>query len=309
MSSKPKSIKMADSASDQKLREGESSNPKPPSPERMIPAGTLVGANITNLPKVPGQPILTRRHPKYNKDAKESEMKKDLNFWSGITSGGDASKLDLIIQISTTDPAYDMNEFIRGIEYQGFDREFYIKHALTKMSVETFSKFAVIGALRGSNFNKIRETCENMPEFLINEFRRLEIVKTPKKRTDLTILRNTACIPHWCAYWMKKAKVTKKILKNECPAELQFPGAASLPMSREVRLKHLKFCADFSTLLPGGLFKVSIYATAASNLIPVGSIPPEILEVLQVKSDTEAYMLTDENYAPYDNSKSLVKTS
>jgi len=298
---------MADSASTQKQQQGDTSNPTPPKQESKLPTGTLIGSNILNLPKVPGAPILTRRHPKYNKNDSDDNMRKDLNFWSNVASGGDASKLDLIINISTSDPAYDMTEFIRGIEYQGFDREFYIKHALTLMSVETFSKFAIIGSLRGSNFTKIKDTCENMPEFLINEFKRLEIVKTPKKRKDLTILRNTACIPHWCAYWMKKAKIGKKILKDECPAELQFPGAASLPMSREVRLQHLKFCANFSNLLPGGLFKVTIYATAANNLIPVGSIPPEILEVLQIKSDAESFRLTEEHYAPYDNAKSLVK--
>jgi hypothetical protein len=255
--------------------------------------------SITNMKRVEGSPSLVRVNPK--------DKKKNFNFWTSVFSGSDSARLEMVLNISAADPEYDMNSFIAGIEYQGFDREFYIKHALTKMSVEVFSKFAIIGAIRGSNFKKITETCENMPQLILSEFTRLDIVKTPKKRTDLTILRNTACIPHWCAHWIQKSGIGKKILKNDCPAELQFPGAASLPMSKDMRMRHLRFCAEFSSLLPGGVFKVTIYATAASNLIPVSSIPVNILSVLGLKSDSEAYSLTEVDYAPFDNSKSLVK--
>lgn len=226
---------------------------------------------------------------------------KDL--WRQVMNASVAN-MEVILNAAKADSEYELTTFIRMIEYQGFNREFYIKHALTKMSVSTFARFAIIGAIRGSNFSKICETCEGMPTDLVTSFSSLGFVKTPKKRDHLTILRNTASIPHWCAYYLLSAEIPGKI-PNTCNAAIQFPGAASLPMSKRVRLQHLDFCVNFSKLLPGGSFNMNIYLTAMGNPIPVDVIPQEVLPILEVASMSESYKLTDADLSAYSGAVAL----
>jgi hypothetical protein len=226
------------------------------------------------------------------------------NFWNQVAKLN-MYQLEVVLGMAKTDANYDMDEFIEGIMYQGFDREAYIKAALEKVTVEVFCQFAVLGAIRGSNFTKIIETSENVPEGLKKAFNSAGFVKTPKKKLDLTILRCTASIPHWCVFWMNKAGVPAKLGGN-CPAALQFPGAASVPMSKANRIAHIEFCQAFSQLLPGGKFKVSIYVTAYNAIIPMKFVPDEIKLLLAVSSDAEARTLSvaeiQDNYG-----KALVK--
>jgi len=270
----------------------------PPTPVKAPVASTVSSISLTDMKRITDKPALVRSH-----------KNKEIDLWYGVFKGLGHDQLDTIIQISTTDQTYDMTTFIRGIEYQGFNREFYIRHALTIMSVSVFSRFAIIGALRGSNFTKIKDSCENMPSDLVAAHASMNFVKTPKKRTDLTILRNTACIPHWCAYWFIKAGVEKKVQASKCPPSLQFPGAASLPMSKDIRIAHLDFCIAFSKLLPGGTFNMNIYMTAYNNPIPLSAIPVEVTTILGVKSSTESYQISDVDVEKYteDNSKAVTK--
>lgn len=242
--------------------------------------------NLTASKKVEGAGELKRNTK--GSDGKE----RVIDFWADVLNL-DSEKMEGVLQLAKTDQHYDLTAFIRDIEYQGFDRLFYIKHCLARMSVSLFARFAVLGAIRGSNFARIKETCERVPDDMTLAFSSLGFVKTPKKRDHITILRCTASIPHWCAYYMLKAGVTHK-LNMACPAPIQFPGAASLPMSKEVRILHIKFCIAFSSVLPGGSFSMSIYATAMANLIPVSDIPQEVLAILKVASETESYALTED---------------
>lgn len=250
--------------------------------------GTMLGLGSGGAKPIMGKPSLTMM-----------VNNKETDLWNTVLVGAAVKQIEQILSRSKADSAYDMTAFIRGVEYQGFDRLFYIKHALTKMSVSVFARFAIIGAIRGSNFTKICDSCETMPGDLISGFTSCGFVKTPKRRTDLTILRNTASIPHWCAYWNIKAVIVKKIPTNDCDSALQFPGAASLPMSRTVRMNHLRFCSEFSQLLPGGRFNLNIYLTAMKNSIPVTDIPAEVLSILEVSAGSESYSLRDDDMAPY----------
>jgi hypothetical protein len=228
-----------------------------------------------------------------------------LSLWTDIIRGMEAEGL-----CSALDQAkvqHDLVEFIRGIEYQGFNRDIYIKHALTKMSVKYFVEFAIIGAIRGSNFSRIEDKCLSMPKYLHDAHTDLPMKKKPAKTTDLTILRNTASVPQWCAYWMERASVDKKLPDADCPACLQFPGAASLPMSKTVRLQHIAFCQAFSALLPGGNFNFNIYMTAYSNPIPLSQIPAELLPTLGVGSASDSHMLTEEEKSQYGSAMVLKK--
>lgn len=254
-------------------------------------SGTVLG--FTDMPKAEGIGGSLRRIVKA-KDGSD----RIFDFWSEV-AGISALDLENLMKVAVQDSNYDMTAFIRAIEYQGFDRLFYIKHCLGKMSVSMFCRFAVLGSIRGSNFKRIVDTCEGVPQDMITTFSSIGFVKTPSKRTDITILRCTASIPHWCAYYLQKALVEKKITSSDCPAPIQFPGAASLPMSQSVRMQHIRFCVAFSSLLPGGAFKPTIYRTAMTNLIPVADIPNEILTVLGVSSNGESYKITDDDLKPF----------
>lgn len=277
------------SAQEQKARQGGTTGPQGILNDG---GGSIIGFEGT---RVEGKPVLIRK----NKDGVE------IDVWNTSNIRIDVSRLETALSKVRSDSHYDLVNFIRSIEYQGFDREFYIKHALTKMSVSVFVRFAIIGAIRGSKFRKIAETCDEMPQDLVTAFTTCSFIEaTPKKKTDLTILRNTASIPHWCAFWMLRANTSKKVPDASCDACLQFPGAASLPMSRRVRMQHLEFSQKFSSLLPGGRFNLNIYITAYNNTIPIENIPQEILNILQVGSVSEAYSLTDEDVEIY--SKAVV---
>jgi len=243
---------------------------------------SLLAANT----RIEGEKSLVRNVP-----AKDGKVRK-VDLWSEVISV-DHKYLESIMQLASTDGDYSLLDFIAGVEYQGFNREFYIKHALSKMSVSTFARFAVLGAIRGSNFKKIIDTCEKMPQDLINSFDSLGFVKTPKKKVDLTILRCTTSIPHWCSYWILTSNQPAKIPNTQCPASLQFPAAASLPMSKDIRMAHLDFCVKFSALLPGGTFNFNIYRTAMANIIAVSAIPNAVLATLGIKADSESHKLTD----------------
>jgi hypothetical protein len=188
----------------------------------------------------------------------------------------------------------DFSEFIEGISYQGFDREFFIAAALKKVTPSVFCRFAILGAVRGSNFQKIVESCLVMPTDLQTLVANGTVIKRAKKRDDLTILRFTASIPHWVSFWLFKLNFAKKIEAESCPGWLQFPGAASLPMSKELRLQHISFCKSFSSLLPGGTFNGNIYFTAYCNPIPTSVIPSMLKQQLGIEGDGAKLIAPDE---------------
>lgn len=285
----------AGSVSDQKLKAGETrvSNQSGES-------STTLGFG-SSAKRIKGQPSLVRQIT--DKDGNDVT----IDAWTNIMKGTDVARLEIMLTTASTDLTYDMTSFIHLIEYQGFDREFYVRFALSIMSISTFSRFAVLGALRGSNFKKIQETCEGVPQDLITAFTNCGFVKTPKKKKDVTILRNTACIPHWCAFWFIKADVGKKIPASECPASLQFPGAASLPMSKDVRIKHMDFCQKFSSLLPGGNFNLNIYVTAYNNPIPFTDIPEDVKYVLGISAASESHAITEDDLSRFSQAIVPVK--
>lgn len=228
------------------------------------------------------------------KDAKGEVMK--INLFENVFSDGatGSKKLESFLNYVNAVGKLEFAGFIDGITYQGFDREFYIRSALMKVSVSVFCRFAILGAVRGSNFKKIVDSCLTMPQDLITLHNSGVVIKTAKRRDDLTILRFTASIPHWVAFWLFKVNMAKKLDQLACPGWLQFPGAASLPMGKEVRLQHIEFCKAFSALLPNGEFKGTIYLTAYNNPIPEADIPSLLKIPLGIDAKAKAMTISME---------------
>lgn len=223
----------------------------------------------------------------------------EYNIWSSIIRGTNARALHKFVTAVSRTDVFDGTAFIENITYQGFDREFFILNSLRTISVSMFVRFAILGAIRGSNFTKIVDSSIEVPADMIALHNTGLIVKKAKKRTDMTILRFTASVPQWCCYWMHSAEVDKKISSEECPGWLQFPGAASLPMGEDLRRQHLSFSIAFSKLLPGGSFNTNIYLTAYSNMIPLTEVPDALRMALGVTTMADAKVFTREAIIRY----------
>lgn len=233
-----------------------------------------------------GNMTFSEENPLLLKGRGEDGSSRQLDVFNSVFSGGMPSgQLEQLLSYLNAKSQLNFSGFIEGVVYQGFDRNFYIKAGLKKVSVNVFCRFAILGAVRGSNFTKIVSSCVDMPQELITLVNNKTVIKTAKKRDDLTILRFTASIPHWVAFWLFSVDMPKKIETEECPGWLQFPGAASIPMGKKQRLQHISFCKAFSTLLPGGSFNGNIYYTAYSNPIPTKAIPSMIKAGLGVSED------------------------
>lgn len=263
---------------------GDGGQTGPTSPPRGY-SGTMLGFGNMNFSD--DNPLILK-----GKDRDGNMTQLDV-FNSVFVNGMPSGQLEQLLNYLEVKGKLDFSSFIEGVIYQGFDREFYIKTALKKVPVSVFCKFAILGAVRGSNFTKIVNSCVEMPQELVNLVNNNVVIKSAKKRDDLTILRFTASIPHWVAFWLFSVAMPKKIESEDCPGWLQFPGAASLPMGKKQRLQHISFCKAFSALLPGGSFNGNIYYTAYSNQVPTKNMPKMIKDGLGIsETDTTSGTIT-----------------
>lgn len=207
--------------------------------------------------------------------------RRDVDYLNGKLKGIDPSKLSEII--SRYQASMDITKFIDNISYQGFNRHEYIRSSMVQISVSQFCRLAVIGAIRGSNFEKIVKNSLLIDKDLVDLVSAGVVKKNAKVKQDITILRCTASIPHWCAYFMSAAGIPPKIADSQLPSFLQFPAAASIPMSADLRKLHVEFSIRFSAVI-GGAFNPNIYMAAFNNQIPLLEIPDGLRLKLGINS-------------------------
>jgi len=181
---------------------------------------------------------------------------------------------------------FDSKTYIDGIKYQGFNREEFISTTLSVISPLQLIRLALIGSIRGANFEKILKSSSSIDADIVSLIKNNVVVRRAKEASDITILRCVAAIPEWVAYFMGTAGVTKK-LQVSCPAALQFPAAAALPMSATVRTQHVQFSVHFSRAI-GGVFNDNIYMAMVNNMLPLSQIPDSVRLILGVTNDSEA---------------------
>jgi len=180
---------------------------------------------------------------------------------------------------------FSANEFVDTIKYQGFERVSFLINAARRMTPSQILRLAIIGAIRGANMEKIVVSSQNIDADIKTLHDTGVIKRRAKGSNDITVLRCTAAVPQWCAYFLGQASVVKKLPNMECPGNLQFPAAASLPMSKELRIQHIKFSMQFSRVIKGE-FNENIYMTMMNNLIPRSEIPDTLLLQLGVEDTT-----------------------
>lgn len=218
---------------------------------------------------------------------KAAAKKEDEPAWSGQIK-------DLIDR-----PEGDLNEIYDSIKYDGFDRE-VLKEALIESGASStvVMTVAAMGAIRGTSYwnldkDKLNPKVRSWIESNCKGFRKSRKGKGKKsgsglKSTDLTILRVTSVVPDAAALFMFMVGAPKKIPDHPCPAYLQFPAAGSLPMSREIRMLHVSFCEQFSTLI-GGTFNIQLYEAMMQNQLDMKNVPPPLLPLI---TDAAFFKLT-----------------
>jgi hypothetical protein len=149
----------------------------------------------------------------------------------------------------------DAHEAISSLEFKGFDPEAYID-TLKEDDVQMTLKIACTGAIRGSNWKKIKDTHIDFQAMGYTE----KLVGGKKDTTVKTITRTTAVLAPQVALFLEREKnLKKRIQDSPVPAALQFPAAACIEMSPKARQQHIEFCIEFSKLLPNGKFSIGIY--------------------------------------------------
>lgn len=170
------------------------------------------------------------------------------------------------------------------IEYVGFNRDKIIaKLVATGASAKVIATVAAIGASRGSNFSKLAQDkiSADVKTFVNSHCYMGKEIKG-KASDQLTIMRVTTALPNFAAYYLLKVKSPAKIPNHPCPTSLQFPAAASLPMSDRTRKDHVDFCMEFSKRLPNGKFSMDIYNAMMANEIPKEEINQELHSILGI---------------------------
>jgi hypothetical protein len=143
----------------------------------------------------------------------------------------------------------DLGDFADGMAYQGFDKSKIALLAARRLGGLRTVKFCLLGGMRGTNLEKIMARSKRVDEDVKEAWRTQKIKAGGTGPEDLTMGRLMATFPEITGHYLLKHNVPKKIQGDACPACLQFPAAAGLPMSHNVRLLHLEFSIRFSFLI------------------------------------------------------------
>jgi len=143
----------------------------------------------------------------------------------------------------------DLQEFSDDMAYLGFDKNKIAKLAAKNLGALRTVKFCMLGGMRGTNLGKIVGKSVKLDEDVKWCWDNKKILANGTGPDDLTLGRLLAVFPEITAHYLNKHRVPKKLMECTCPASLQFPAAAGLPMSPHVRMFHLEFAVKFSFLI------------------------------------------------------------
>jgi hypothetical protein len=207
------------------------------------------------------------------------------NYFMQTMSGMNSDNLHKVIAKFSRE--FDAASFIDSIKYQGFNRDEFINSAMQRISPHQMVRLALIGSIRGANFEKISKGSSSIEADILELVKTGTVMRKAKRSTDITILRCSAAIPQWTAYFMGTSGVPKKFGSLPCPSTLQFSAAGALPMSATVRAQHVQFAIHFSRVI-GGEFNENIYMAMVNNMLSLSEVPDELKITLGVSTNDEA---------------------
>jgi len=154
----------------------------------------------------------------------------------------------------------ELSDCYESVRYHGFDRDLMLKKLSEKIPDKKLCIQLIIScALNGPNrASKTKLKNGKTPD-------EMGISASKQQKTEnLSCQRISASTADLAAYYLKRLDVPKRLLSEECPAWLQFPGAGSIKMPQKIREQHMKFSSAFSTQI-GGKFNETIYAQMMDN--------------------------------------------
>lgn len=164
--------------------------------------------------------------------------------------------------LDTEEGKTEILEFMENNEFEGFDKDVIKRAIAMKIGNKAAIKIAALVAMRGTNKAQIGNVVMKFIEKHIVD-RKLTVLKTTEAQlqascvkfedrtklasTDLTASRICSAIPDVAALCMFRYAPAKKMTTQECPAWLQFPAAAGIPLPPLLLAQHKAFSTAFST--------------------------------------------------------------
>jgi len=215
-----------------------------PATHRRILSGSLKGLKLsTSIMSVLGQETTANAEHFYKAEIRVSSLEQFQKILDSTSA--------------------DLADFTNDMSYLGFDKNKIAKMAAERLGAFRTVKLCLLGGIRGTNLGKILEKSVKVDEDIAKLYRDGKIKSNGSGAEDLTMGRLMATFPEITGYYMYRYHVPKKIHDSPCPAALQFPAAAGLPMSHTVRLQHVEFSVQFAFLISADKkFHVTYYKAA-----------------------------------------------
>jgi hypothetical protein len=186
----------------------------------------------------------------------------------------------------------DLSEFSEDMAFSGFDKAKFGRLAAKRLGAYRTVKLCLLGGMRGTNLKKIMDKSVKVDSDVVDCYKTKKILSKGTGSDDLTMGRLLAVFPEIAAHYMSQTKIQKKIVDCDCPASLQFPAAAGLPMSPNVRIQHLEFAIRFSQLISGDKkFHPEYYKAAFNGQQDVSRLSVSLQKICgnPITSDSRAF--------------------
>lgn len=181
----------------------------------------------------------------------------------------------------------DLSVFKENMSYLGFDKQKIAKLAAKQLGGKLVTKLLFLGAMRGTNLKKIIEKSVKVDPEIKKAFEEKRILSGGTGALDLTMGRLLGTFPEVATFYSIKFPFAKKLEDQECPSALQWPAAASLPMSSVVRIHHVRFSRAFSETI-GSSFSEKYYRAAFNGQLKVERLDPLVLALCGTPSNYES---------------------
>lgn len=183
----------------------------------------------------------------------------------------------------------DLSDFSQDMAYAGFDKTKMAKLAAKQLGAHLTVKLCMLGGMRGTNLGKILDKSKKVDEDVKKAYESGKILSQGSGANDLTMGRLMATFPEIVAHYLNKNSVPGKLSGDTCPASLQFPAAAGLPMSQTVRMLHLEFAVKFSFLISQDKkFHIQYYKAAFNGQQEVKRLSAEVKVLCGNPTDAES---------------------
>jgi len=183
----------------------------------------------------------------------------------------------------------DLQNFSDDMSYAGFDKNKVALMAAKNLGAKRTVKFCLLGGMRGTNLRKIIERSRKVDKEIMEAYKSGKILSNGSGPEDLTMGRLMATFPEITAHYMLKNEVQKKISDDMCPAALQFPAAAGLPMNHSIRMLHLEFSIRFAFLISQDkMFYPQYYRAAFNGQQSMGALSQAVQDLVGNPKDSES---------------------